>query len=115
MTASDPLPTTTMPRLLVYQLTPIYAIQVFLRMNTNAFGNRPRLFRGWGPLSIRPLLVAATDKRIVSFQDVLSVSSVRIPVHKLASVCGKIISLTNCVGNVSRLMTRNRFAVITSA
>lgn len=89
-------------------------------MNPNAFGNRPRLFRDWGPLSIRPLLVAATDKRIVvSLQDVLnsilSVSSVRIPVGKLASVCGKIISLTNCVGNVSRLMTRNRFAVINSA
>ena len=31
---------------------------------------------------------------------------------KLASVCGKIISLTNWVGNVSRLMTRNLFAVI---
>ena len=36
-------------------------------------------------------------------------------VHKLASVCGKIISLGNCVGNVVRLMTRNIFAVINSA
>ena len=43
------------------------------------------------------------------------VSSVRIPVRKLACVCGKIISLTNCVGNVSRLMNRNLFAVISSA
>ena len=36
-------------------------------------------------------------------------------VRKLASVCGKIISLWNCVGNVARLMTRNIFAVINSA
>ena len=36
-------------------------------------------------------------------------------VRKLASVCGKIISLGNCVGNVARLMTRNTFAVINSA
>lgn len=34
------------------------------------------------------------------------------PVRKLASVCGKIISLSSCVGNVSRLMSRNLFAVI---
>ena len=46
---------------------------------------------------------------------ILSVSCVRIPVRKLVSVCGKIISLTSCVGNVSRLMTRNLFAVINSA
>lgn len=63
--------------------------------------------------------IAATDERIMSLQDVLnsilSVSSVRIPVRKLASVCGKIISLAYCVGNVSRLMTRNLFAVINSA
>lgn len=62
---------------------------------------------------------ADTDERSMSLQDVLtsilSVSSVRIPVRKLACVCGKIISLTNCVGNVSRLMTRNLFAVISSA
>lgn len=87
----------------------------FLANEYKCVWDRPRLFCGWGPLSIRPLLVAATDKRIVSLQDVLSVSSVRIPVRKIDSVCGKIISLTNCVGNVSRLMTRNRFAVITSA
>lgn len=63
--------------------------------------------------------ISATDERIMSLQDVLnsilSVSSVGIPVRKLASVWGKIISLTNCVGNVSRLMTRNLFAVINSA
>ena len=42
----------------------------------------------------------------------------RPPLHQarlLASVCGKIISLGNCVGNVARLMTRNTFAVINSA
>ena len=36
-------------------------------------------------------------------------------VRKLASACGKIISLGNCVGNVARLMTQNIFAVINSA
>ena len=55
--------------------------------------------------------IAATDERIMSLQDVLnsilSVSSVRIPVRKLAGVYGKIISLTNCVGNISHLTTRN--------
>ena len=36
-------------------------------------------------------------------------------VRKLASVCGKIISLGNCVGDdVTRLMTRNTFAVVNS-
>lgn len=39
----------------------------------------------------------------------LSTSSVRIPVRKLASVSGKVVSHTNCVGNVSRLMTKNVF------
>lgn len=83
----------------------------------------------WEPTQVISLLgsvinrttsrITATDERIMSLQDVLnsilSVSSVRIPVRKLASVCGKIISLTNCVGNVSRLMTRNLFAVTNSA
>ena len=32
----------------------------------------------------------------------------------LASVCGKIISLGNCIGNVASLMTGNIFAVINS-
>ena len=39
----------------------------------------------------------------------LSTSSVRIPVRRLVSVCGKVFSLINCVGHVSRLMTRNSF------
>ena len=47
--------------------------------------------------------IAATDERIMSLQDVLnsilSVSSVRIPMRKLASVCGKIISLTFAIIN----------------
>ena len=63
--------------------------------------------------------IDATEKRIQSLQDnlnsILSVSSSSIPVRKLANICGKIISLGNCVGNVSRLMTRNLFAVVNSA
>ena len=40
--------------------------------------------------------------------------SFRLQVRKLASVCGKISSLENCVGNITRLMTRNTFVVVTS-
>ena len=36
-------------------------------------------------------------------------------VRKLASVCGKIFSaLGNCIGNITRLMTRDTFAVVNS-
>ena len=35
-------------------------------------------------------------------------------VRELASVCDKIITLGNCVGNVTRLMTRNTFAAVNS-
>lgn len=50
---------TTMPRLLIFKFTPIYAVQVFVRTNPNASRNRLWLFRGSGLLSIRPLLVLA--------------------------------------------------------
>ena len=57
--------------------------------------------------------IAATDEQIMSLQyvlnSILSVSSVRIPVRKLASVCEKVILLTNCVGNISHPTTRNFF------
>ena len=61
-----------------------------------------------------------TDTRIQSLSEDLSflLDSTHpslYQVRKLASVCGKIISLGNCVGNVARLMTRNIFAVINSA
>ena len=64
-------------------------------------------------------LISATDRRIQSLTEDLSLllGSGRplCQVRKLASVCGKIISLGNCVGNVTRLMTRNTFAVVNSA
>lgn len=63
-------------------------------------------------------VIKATDKRIDSLINDLSslLCSERSlhQVRKLASVCGKIISLGNCVGNVTRLMTRNTFLVINS-
>ena len=34
---------------------------------------------------------------------------------KLFTVAGKIISLSNCVGNVTRLMSRNLYSLINSA
>ena len=62
-------------------------------------------------------VISATDTRIQSLLDDLSVlldltHASLYQVRKLASACGKIISLGNCVGNVVRLMTRNIFAVI---
>ena len=63
--------------------------------------------------------ISATDKRITSLQEdlaaLLAISSSCHPVRKLASVCGKIISPGSCVGDVSRLMSRNLFAVINTA
>lgn len=66
-------------------------------------------------------LISATPRRIQSLSEDLSClldssnPSHQTQVRKLASVCGKIISLGNCVGNVARLMTRNIFAVIHTA
>lgn len=63
--------------------------------------------------------ISTTDKRINGLKEdlaaLLAFSSSCHPVRKLASVCGKIISLSSCVGNVSRLMSRNLFAVINTA
>ena len=70
-------------------------------------------------LNMSSSVISATDKRISSLQEdlafLLATSLSSHPVRKLASVCGKIISLGNCVGNFSRLMSRNIFAVINSA
>ena len=63
--------------------------------------------------------ISATDKRITSLQEdlaaLLAISSSCHPVCKLASVCGKSISLRSYVSDVSRLMSRNLFAVINAA
>jgi hypothetical protein len=37
------------------------------------------------------------------------------PVKRLASLCGKVISCGYCIGNLSKLMTRNIYALINSA
>ena len=65
-------------------------------------------------------IISATDTRIQSLSEDLSflLDSTHpslYQVRKLASICGKIISLGTCVGNVARFMTRNIFAVINSA
>ena len=65
-------------------------------------------------------IISATDTRIQSLSEDLSflLDSTHpslYQVRKLTSVCDKIISLGNCVGNVARLMTRNIFAVINYA
>ena len=65
-------------------------------------------------------IISATDTRIQSLLEDLfflldSTYLSLYQVRKLASVCGKIISLGNCVANVARLMTRNIFTIINSA
>ena len=56
--------------------------------------------------------IGATVKPIMSLQDDLT-PSVTSLVSQFASLL--VLSLGNCVGNVSRLMTRNLFALINSA
>ena len=58
-------------------------------------------------------IISATNTRIQSLSEDLSflLDSTHpslYQVRKLAIVCGKIISLGNCVGDVARLMTRNK-------
>lgn len=64
-------------------------------------------------------IIFATDRRIQSLTEdllyLLASEGSLYQVRKLASMCGKIISLGNCVGSVTRLMTRNTFAVVNSA
>jgi len=64
-------------------------------------------------------LIAATDRRIESLlSDVNNLlRGMNFPVHvkRVASVAGKIISLSNCVGNVARLMSRNLYSLINSS
>ena len=50
--------------------------------------------------------ISATAERIASLQDDLVA---------LLAICGKIVSLGSCVGNVSGLMSRYLFAVINTA
>ena len=64
-------------------------------------------------------IIFATDRRIQSLTEdllyLLASHGSLYQVRKLASVCGKIISLGNCTGSVTRLMTRNTFGVLNSA
>ena len=63
--------------------------------------------------------ISATPSRIDSLlTDVNRILDCKYQRHlhvkTIASVCGKIISLGNCVGNVSKLMTRHMHALIIS-
>ena len=67
--------------------------------------------------------VQATDERIVklnsdlgSLQTLSSRQSLcNVHVKRVASVAGQIISLSSCVGPVTRIMTRHLFSVVNSA
>lgn len=64
-------------------------------------------------------LISATSRRIDSLlsdiDNIVEHKSKSFHVKTIASVCGKIISLGSCVGNVSRLMSRHTHALINSA
>ena len=63
--------------------------------------------------------IAATDKRIrglvSDLHDLLRDLHVAVHVKRVATVAGKIMSLSNCTGNVMRLMSRNLYSLINSA
>ena len=63
--------------------------------------------------------IAATDKRIrglvSDLDDLLRDLHVAVHVKRVATVAGKIMSLSNCIGNVTRLMSRNLYSLINSA
>ena len=62
--------------------------------------------------------IVATDERIESLlcdlNDILHDSHLSVHIKRIATVAGKIISLSNCVGNVTRLMSRNLYSLINS-
>ena len=62
---------------------------------------------------------AAPDKRIQGLvsdlDDLLRDLHVAVHVERVATVAGKIMSLSNCIGNVTRLMSRNLYSLINSA
>ena len=103
-----------MPRLLVYKFTLIYAIQVFLRSNPNASRNRSLLFPGSGLLSLRPHIVLAplTNGSRLCMMTYIQYCQRLLSVSQYASLlvlAGKVVSFTNCVGNISRFMTKSLF------
>ena len=62
--------------------------------------------------------IAATDKRIESLlcdlNDILRDLHLSVHVKRIATVAGKIIALSNCVENVTRLMSKNLCSLINS-
>ena len=61
--------------------------------------------------------IAATDKRIESLHDLNEIfcdSHLSVLVKRIATVVGKTISLSNCVRNETRLMSRNLYSLINS-
>ena len=117
---SELLRTRIRQNLLVSKYMQIYLNLAFFLMKPNAFGERTQVITWLGAvLNTSTYKFSATAKRVTSLQEDLATPLVTPsschPVRKLTSVCGKIISLGPCVGNVSRLMSRNLFAVINTA
>ena len=67
--------------------------------------------------------VQANDERITKLTSDLGLlrtlcflqSLCKVHVNSVASVAGQIISLSSCVGSVTRIMTRHLFSVVNSA
>ena len=70
-------------------------------------------------LNMRNSSISATDKRIQSLEFDIENLTLRphdlVHVKQIARIAGKIISLGNCIGNVTRLMSRNLYVVINSS
>ena len=94
---------------------PVWRFTVFFLIKKNPFGIQPKISSG-SELLLTPQN-ASSLRRIARTQDSLFLLGSKdslFQVRELASVCDKIISLGNCVGNVTRLMTRNTFAAVNS-
>ena len=55
------------------------------------------------------------DSILADIDLVLAHKAQKQPVKRFASLCGKIVSCNYCIGNLTKLMTRNMYALINSA
>ena len=111
-----------------YNSAKLYSMQV--RADLLRFGFLPNEEKSqWEPcrcivwlgtvLNTANCTIAATDKRIQSLKsdldEVFNNARSSFHVKKIVEIVGKIISLCVCVGNVTRLMTRNLYSIINSS
>ena len=70
----------------------------------------------WEPVQVIQCVISVTEQRIsklkANIYSVLKGDSMIANVRNLATVVGQIISLTPCVGSVTRILTRSLYAVV---